>query len=179
MRTPGVMTGMPGLLQDRQRRLDRFGAEEADDDRRPGRDESPRRPRAAGGGAGIVGDLERDAGPSAPGRGVGAGTHLLAEHRGRAGQRRRDADANARRAAWPASSSAARAQQYRGSDVACGGVDSPVAGRLDARQCRQEVKAGPAPSATREFGLAGLGALLVARSLRHIYASIGTGNHRC
>ena len=49
-----------GLLEDRQRRLDRFGAEEADDDARPW----PRRTRcaavgAAFGGAGIVGDLER------------------------------------------------------------------------------------------------------------------------
>ena len=45
-----------GLLQDRQRRLDRFGAEEADDDLHLGRDKLARGPRAAVGRASVVGD---------------------------------------------------------------------------------------------------------------------------
>ena len=92
VRTPTVITGMPACLEDRHRRFDRFGAEEADDDADLGGDEIVRRLGAAFGRALVVDDFERGRRAHRRRSRLRAGADLRAEPRRRAGQRRRDAD---------------------------------------------------------------------------------------
>ena len=82
---------MPAPDKDRQGSLDRFGAQEADDDAHPRRHEAACRRGTPFAAAGVVGHFERRGAAFLDG-GQSPGTDLLAEDRRRAGERRGDPD---------------------------------------------------------------------------------------